>query len=111
MTRRKGETTHGDLKRNWPHHAALPAERVRGIKNSEVVFTAAPPYRRHSSRTTRAAMIVTSWCSVLRSRKTAEAFAKRFGGDRLATGQPAVTMKTRGRPERVFQGRTQDAGP
>jgi hypothetical protein len=24
-----------DLKRKWPHHLALPAEKVRGLKNSE----------------------------------------------------------------------------
>jgi hypothetical protein len=37
MTLRKGEITTAQLRRDWPRHVALSAEKVRGVDNSAMV--------------------------------------------------------------------------
>jgi hypothetical protein len=59
MTRRKGELTERQIKRDWPHHVALPAEALRGVANSTAIH------------------------GLVKELSGAQGFAERFRGERL----------------------------
>jgi hypothetical protein len=103
MIHRKGEVTHADLEHEWPHHVALPAGKVRGVKNSKVIlyFAVRRPYRRRRSRTPCVAMTATSCCSALLSRKTRRLVRSTWVGS-----STEVTPETSG----AIQGRFERSG-
>jgi hypothetical protein len=86
MTHRRGESNRNDLKRSWPHHVALPAEKLRSHVNREVIFCAAGVLSAtpltYSLRHNDSDYVVFCFSKP----EDAEAFAKRFDGERLPTG-------------------------
>lgn len=71
------------VKRHWPHHVALSADRVRGVMNSQIVWSfagtlsAAP--RPYSLRRDDAEFVVFCFTKP----EDVQAFAERFDEERL----------------------------
>jgi hypothetical protein len=86
MTLRKGEVSLPEIKRKWPYHVALAADKVRGLRNSEIVWSFAQtlsagprPYSLHCDD---GEFVVFCFAR----QEDADVFSERFDGERLLGG-------------------------
>ena len=89
MTRRKGQITPSQLRERWPHHVVLSAAKVKGLRNSTTVHdfanTLSVAPRTYWLRRDDAEFVVFCFAKL----EDAQAFAERFGGERLpGAGHP-----------------------
>ena len=83
MTHRKGQITRAQLREWWPHHVVLSAAKVKGLRNSTTVHdfanTLSVARSTYWRRRDDAEFVVFCFAKP----EDAEAFAERFGGERL----------------------------
>jgi len=84
LTRRKGELTMKQVRRDWPHHVMLSEDKVRGVENHTTVHKFAnalsvAPLQDHIWRNDR---LYFAFC--FKTAEDAQTFAERFGGEMLA---------------------------
>jgi hypothetical protein len=84
VTRRKGEIILPQIKRKWPHHLALSADKVRGVRNSEIVWSVAATLsaaaRPYSLRRDDGEFVVFYFAKP----EDADACCERFAGERVS---------------------------
>jgi len=93
MTRRKGEITLPQIKRKWSYHVALSADKVRGVRNSEFVWSFAAALsagpRPYALRRDDGEFVVFCFTKP----EDAQAFAERFGGEQLPATSDSVSAR------------------
>jgi hypothetical protein len=80
--RRKGEITYGRIRREWPHHVALPADKVMG-KSYDLVhgFASALSVAPRTLSFRRDDVDYVVFCFI--KAEDADAFRERFGGEAI----------------------------